>query len=56
MSCRLTMTLISESQEGNIGEDWKYELDVKVLYTLNFSVSLEEGFPDLFYLVKPLSA
>ena len=30
MSCRLTMTLISESQEGNIGEDWKYELDVKV--------------------------
>lgn len=31
MSCRLTMTLISESQEGNIGEDWKYELDVKVL-------------------------
>jgi hypothetical protein len=31
MSCRLTMTLISECQEGNIGEDWKYDLDVKVL-------------------------
>lgn len=30
MSCTLTMTLISESQEGNIGEDWRYELDVKV--------------------------
>ena len=30
MSCTLTMTLISESQEGNIGEDWKYDLDVKV--------------------------
>jgi len=30
MSCTLTMTLISESQEGNIGEDWKYDLEVKV--------------------------
>jgi hypothetical protein len=25
------MTLISELQEGNVGEDWKYQLDVKVL-------------------------
>jgi hypothetical protein len=31
MTCKLTMTLISESQQGNIGEDWKYDLDVKVL-------------------------
>jgi hypothetical protein len=31
MSCRLTMTLISELQEGNVGEDWKYQLDVEVL-------------------------
>lgn len=30
MTCKLTMTLISESQQGNIGEDWKYDLDVKV--------------------------
>jgi hypothetical protein len=30
MTCKLTMMLISESQEGNIGEDWKYDLDVKV--------------------------
>jgi hypothetical protein len=30
MICTLTMTLISESQEGEIGEDWKYDLDVKV--------------------------
>ena len=30
MSCRLTMTLVSECQEGNIGEDWKYALDVEV--------------------------
>ena len=30
MSCRLTMTLVSECQEGNIGEDWKYDLDVEV--------------------------
>jgi hypothetical protein len=24
------MTLVSESQEGNCGDDWKYDLDVKV--------------------------
>jgi len=30
MTCKLTMTLISESQQGNIGEDWTYTLDVKV--------------------------
>lgn len=30
MTCTLTMTLISETQEGNIGEDWKYDLAVKV--------------------------
>lgn len=30
MSCKLTMSLISESQEGNCGDDWKYDLDVKV--------------------------
>ena len=30
MTCKLKMTLISEGQEGNCGEDWKYVLDVKV--------------------------
>ena len=30
MSCTLTAKLISESQEGNIGEDWRYDLDVRV--------------------------
>ena len=30
MTCKLTMTLISESQQGNIGEDWRYKLDAKV--------------------------
>lgn len=30
MSCTLTMKLVSESQEGNIGEDWRYDLDVQV--------------------------
>jgi hypothetical protein len=30
MTCKLTMTLISESQEGNCGDDWKYSLEVKV--------------------------
>jgi hypothetical protein len=30
MSCTLTMKLVSESQEGNIGEDWRYDLEVRV--------------------------
>ena len=30
MTCTLTMTLISETQEGTIGEDWRYDLSVKV--------------------------
>ena len=30
MTCKLNMTLISETQERNIGADWKYDLDVKV--------------------------
>jgi len=30
MTCKLTMTLISESQEGNCGDDWKYDLEAKV--------------------------
>ena len=29
MNCTLTVALISETQEGNIGEDWKYHLTVK---------------------------
>jgi len=32
MACSLTMTLISEQQVGNCGEDWKYSLDVEVLH------------------------
>lgn len=30
MTCTLTMTLISESQEGECGDDWKYELEAQV--------------------------
>lgn len=30
MTCRLTVTLLSEYQEGECGDDWKYDLDVKV--------------------------
>ena len=30
MTCKLTMTLISEYQEGECGNDWKYELDAQV--------------------------
>jgi hypothetical protein len=29
MNCTLTAALISETQEGDIGEDWKYTLSVK---------------------------
>ena len=32
MSCKLTMRLVSESQEGNIGVDWRYQLEVKVFH------------------------
>lgn len=30
MTCSLTMTLLSEHQEGECGDDWKYEVAVKV--------------------------
>ncbi len=30
MSYRLTMALVSEGQVGNLGVDWKYELEAKV--------------------------
>ena len=32
MSCKLTMMLVSESQEGNIGNDWRYLLEAKVFH------------------------
>ncbi|NIM69906.1 MAG: hypothetical protein GTN86_04455 [Xanthomonadales bacterium] len=30
MACKVTCTLLSETQNGNIGDDWKYSLEVKV--------------------------
>ncbi len=30
MTCKLVMTLLSESQEGECGEDWKYVVDAKI--------------------------
>ncbi len=30
MACTVTMTLLTESQQGNIGDDWKYDLEAKV--------------------------
>lgn len=30
MTCKLTISLLSESQQGNIGDDWKYHIDIKV--------------------------
>ena len=32
MTCKLTMTLISESQEGECGDDWKYDLEVQAIH------------------------
>lgn len=29
MSCKITIELLSESQEGTIGNDWKYSLEAK---------------------------
>ena len=30
MTCKLVMTLLTENQEGECGEDWKYEVEAKV--------------------------
>jgi hypothetical protein len=30
MACKITILLLSEGQEGNIGNDWKYELEAKI--------------------------
>jgi len=30
MTCKLVMTLLTESQEGECGEDWKYLVEAKV--------------------------
>lgn len=30
MTCKLTLDLVSETQEGNIGDTWMYDLDAKV--------------------------
>jgi hypothetical protein len=30
MGCQVTMSLVSERQDGPIGDDWKYEVEAKV--------------------------
>lgn len=30
MTCKMVMTLLSENQEGDCGDDWKYDVEVKV--------------------------
>lgn len=30
MACKVSLTLVSETQEGNIGNDWKYSIEVKL--------------------------
>ena len=32
MTCKLIMMLVSEHQEGECGDDWKYDLEVKVFH------------------------
>lgn len=32
MACRLTVTLLTESQTGSIGNDWTYSLEVRVFH------------------------
>ena len=30
MACKITIQLLTESQEGTIGNDWKYDLEAKI--------------------------
>ena len=30
MACKLTLSVLSEHQEGEIGDDWKYEIEAKL--------------------------
>jgi hypothetical protein len=30
MACKITISLLHESQKGNIGNDWKYSLEAKI--------------------------
>ena len=30
MACKATISLLSESQEGTIGDDWRYSLEAKI--------------------------
>ena len=30
MACKITMSLLTEGQEGNVGDDWKYTLEAKL--------------------------
>ncbi len=30
MACKITISLLSESQEGTIGNDWKYSIEAKI--------------------------
>ena len=30
MACKITISLLSESQEGTIGNDWKYSLEARI--------------------------
>ena len=43
MTCRLTVALLSESQTGNIGNDWTYSLGVRVFRTDTSGDRMGEG-------------
>jgi hypothetical protein len=50
MTCKLTMTLISEHQEGECGNDWKYDIEAQVFHE---GLQGEGGFRVPKHLLEP---
>ena len=43
MACKITISLLSESQEGTIGNDWKYSLEARISGTRVSHAQLGKG-------------
>lgn len=43
MACRITISLVSESQEGTIGNDWKYSLEAAIFGTGANQALIDQG-------------
>ena len=43
MACKITISLLSESQKGTIGNDWKYSLEAKVFGIRGNHAMIGEG-------------